>query len=67
MTNIFSGVLTAYQDCIQRVKLSGPTNFVPVINRVVQKAEEFKDGTDYFILIIITDGCITDLPQTKKV
>jgi len=26
---------------------------------------ERRGGTDYFILLIITDGIITDMPQTK--
>jgi hypothetical protein len=30
-------------------------------------AREFVDGSQYFILLIITDGIITDMPQTKKV
>ena len=28
-------------------------------------ASERRQGTDYFILLIITDGIITDMPQTK--
>lgn len=30
-------------------------------------AEAYKDGSQYFILLIITDGIITDMQQTKKV
>ena len=29
-------------------------------------AEAYKTGTHYFVLLIITDGVITDMPQTKE-
>ena len=29
-------------------------------------AEAVRDGSCYFVLLIITDGVITDLPQTKQ-
>merc|ERR1712012_520489 len=60
------GVLSAYKGCISRVQLYGPTNFAPTVNHVASIARQFKDGSQYFILLIITDGIITDMPQTKK-
>jgi hypothetical protein len=69
-TNLFqiiSGVLSAYKGCISRVQLYGPTNFAPTVNHMAGIAREFVDGSQYFILLIITDGIITDMPQTKKV
>ena len=63
----FSGVLASYKGCISRVQLYGPTNFAPTINHVAAIARQFTDGSQYFILLIITDGIITDMPQTKKV
>ena len=64
---IISGVLAAYKGCISRIQLYGPTNFAPTINHVARIASQFRDGSQYFILLIITDGIITDMPQTKKV
>jgi len=61
-----SGVLDAYRSCIRQVQLYGPTNFSPVINHVAKFAETYQDGSQYFILLIITDGVITDMPQTKQ-
>ncbi|XP_071448546.1 copine-8-like [Hetaerina americana] len=58
------GVLTAYRNCIKQVQLYGPTNFSPVINHVAKFAMTYRDGTNYFILLIITDGVITDMPKT---
>lgn len=60
-----SGVLQAYQTAIRTVELWGPTNFSPVINHVAKFAAAIQNGSNYFILLIITDGVITDLPQTK--
>lgn len=62
-----SGVLQAYKKCIRSVQLYGPTNFSPVINHVAKFAQTYKDGSQYFILLIITDGIITDMEQTKRV
>ena len=63
----FAGVLAAYKGCISRIQLYGPTNFAPTINHVASIARQTRDGSQYFILLIITDGIITDMPQTKKV
>ncbi|XP_059152171.1 copine-8-like [Physella acuta] len=58
------GILHAYQNALLRVQLYGPTNFAPVINHVARFASSIRDGSEYFVLLIITDGIITDLPQT---
>lgn len=60
------GVLGAYHNCIRQVQLYGPTNFAPVINHVARFASVYKDGSNYFILLILTDGVITDMPQTVQ-
>jgi len=60
------GVLAAYKGCISRIQLYGPTNFAPTILHVANIARQYTDGSQYFILLIITDGIITDMPQTKK-
>ena len=60
-----SGVLSAYKSCISRIQLYGPTNFAPTINHVSNIARNYMDGSQYFILLIITDGIITDMAQTK--
>ena len=65
--NILSGILSAYKSCVPRIQLYGPTNFAPTINHVAQFARQSADGSQYFILLIITDGIITDMPQAKQV
>ena len=63
----FLGVLEAYRSCIRQIQLFGPTNFAPIINHVAKFAASYKDGSNYFILLILTDGIITDMPQTIQV
>jgi hypothetical protein len=64
---MLSGVLEAYRNCIRQVQLYGPTNFSPVINHVARFASTYTDGSSYFILLILTDGVITDMAQTIQV
>ncbi|XP_039982806.1 copine-3-like isoform X1 [Xiphias gladius] len=61
------GVVHAYQQCLPQVKLWGPTNFAPVINHVAcfaRQALQQNMASQYFVLLIITDGVITDMDQT---
>uniref|UniRef100_A0A673BLL0 Copine-3 n=1 Tax=Sphaeramia orbicularis TaxID=375764 RepID=A0A673BLL0_9TELE len=63
------GVAAAYQQCLPQVKLYGPTNFSPIINHVAQfgrQALEQQTASQYFVLLIITDGVITDMDQTRS-
>ncbi|KAF3859502.1 hypothetical protein F7725_021901, partial [Dissostichus mawsoni] len=50
------GVVEAYYQSLKSVQLYGPTNFSPVINHVARYAASVKDGSQYFVLLIITDG-----------
>ncbi|KAK3801702.1 hypothetical protein RRG08_033888 [Elysia crispata] len=58
------GILQAYHAALPRVQLYGPTNFSPVINHVARFAQASQDGSNYFVLLILTDGIITDMHQT---
>ncbi|KAK2186177.1 hypothetical protein NP493_212g08002 [Ridgeia piscesae] len=60
------GVIEAYHNTLHAVHLYGPTNFAPVINHVAGIAQNVQDGRNYFILLILTDGIITDMPQTTE-
>lgn len=60
------GVLQAYYTSLKNVQLYGPTNFSPVINHVARFATAIQDGSQYFVLLIITDGIITDMQQTQQ-
>ncbi|XP_053170004.1 copine-8 isoform X1 [Scomber japonicus] len=60
------GVMEAYYQSLKSVQLYGPTNFSPVINHVARYAASVKDGSQYFVLLIITDGVISDMAQAKE-
>uniref|UniRef100_A0A2I3GF02 Copine family member 9 n=1 Tax=Nomascus leucogenys TaxID=61853 RepID=A0A2I3GF02_NOMLE len=56
------GVLESYF----QMQLYGPTYFAPVINQVARAAAKISDGSQYYVLLIITDGVISDMTQTKE-
>ncbi|XP_071369123.1 copine-3-like isoform X2 [Centroberyx affinis] len=63
------GVVYAYKQCLPQVKLYGPTNFAPIINHVAQfgrQAIQQETASQYYVLLIITDGVITDMDQTRN-
>uniref|UniRef100_A0A8C6TBL1 Copine III n=1 Tax=Neogobius melanostomus TaxID=47308 RepID=A0A8C6TBL1_9GOBI len=63
------GVVEAYRMCLPQVKLYGPTNFSPIINHVASFANQALQQTtasQYYVLLIITDGVITDMDQTRS-
>ncbi|MED6159590.1 Protein BONZAI 3 [Stylosanthes scabra] len=61
------GIMDAYATALHNVTLSGPTLFGPVINTAAQmaaKSLESHNSTKYYVLLIITDGVVTDLQET---
>ncbi|XP_037031088.1 copine-9-like [Bradysia coprophila] len=58
-------IRTHYLNRLYEVQLYGPTNFAPVINNTISIASQYQDGKHYFVLLIITDGIISDMHQTK--
>ncbi|XP_075428682.1 copine-1 isoform X2 [Ascaphus truei] len=63
------GVVDAYRQALPQVRLYGPTNFSPIINHVsrfAMSAAQQKNASQYFVLLIITDGEITDLNDTRN-
>jgi len=64
--NGVQGIIQAYRTALFNVGLSGPTNFAPTINMAASMASQFvsQQSQKYFILLILTDGEITDLAET---
>ncbi|XP_065610356.1 copine-1 isoform X4 [Cyrtonyx montezumae] len=63
------GIVDAYRQILPQIRLYGPTNFSPIINHVARFAAhsaQQRTASQYFILLIITDGEITDLDQTRQ-
>ncbi|XP_062842094.1 copine-4 [Trichomycterus rosablanca] len=62
------GVVEAYQNCLPKIQLYGPTNIAPIIQKVAGSASEelhTRQAMQYFILLILTDGVITDMADTR--
>ncbi|XP_021347937.1 copine-3-like isoform X2 [Mizuhopecten yessoensis] len=68
--NGIEGVIAAYQNCIQSVELYGPTNVAPIIQHMArfaaqsQAEESTKGAGQYYVLLLLTDGALSDMPQT---
>ncbi|KAH9503474.1 Copine-3 [Bulinus truncatus] len=66
------GVLAAYTNCIQYVQLYGPTIVSPIINHVArfaqaaQQEEPVKGAHAYYVLLLLTDGVLSDMGDTKN-
>ncbi|XP_060087039.1 RNA-binding protein 12 isoform X3 [Heteronotia binoei] len=63
------GVVDAYRQALPQIRLYGPTNFSPIINHVARFAAhsaQQNTASQYYVLLIITDGEITDLDQTRQ-
>ncbi|XP_059008563.1 copine-7 isoform X3 [Mustela lutreola] len=63
------GVVEAYQNCLPRVQLYGPTNVAPIISKVARMAaaeERSGEASQYYILLVLTDGVVTDMADTRE-
>ncbi|XP_078400283.1 copine-2 isoform X1 [Cetorhinus maximus] len=62
------GIVQAYTACLPHIRFYGPTNFSPIINHVARFASQAiqqQVAAQYFILLIITDGVISDMDETR--
>ncbi|GAY63922.1 hypothetical protein CUMW_229490 [Citrus unshiu] len=61
------GIMAAYASTLKNVSLAGLTLFGQVINTAARIAGQSLsyDRSKYFVLLIITDGVLTDLQETK--
>ncbi|PWA60426.1 copine-3 [Artemisia annua] len=61
------GIMSAYERALSNVSLAGPTLFGPVITSAATIAAQSMAAKEhkYYVLLIITDGVITDLEETK--
>ncbi|DBA02832.1 TPA: hypothetical protein N0F65_006622 [Lagenidium giganteum] len=59
----FSEVMQVYNRITPSLKLSGPTNFAPVIHETIEAVR--REG-GYHILVIIADGQVTNEDQTRN-
>jgi len=57
------GILDSYASCLTNIQLYGPTNFSDVIGTAADRAKRAA-AHEYIVLLIITDGEISDLDKT---
>lgn len=55
-------VMATYRQGLMTYGLSGPTLFAPLIRAVSSMAAQPATPPRYFVLLIMTDGCIMDMP-----
>ena len=63
------GIIAAYQHVLQNVRLSGPTNFAPLIEEAIRNAADRPNDAsvqNYDVLLILTDGVVTDYNRTVE-
>lgn len=58
------GVLNVYSSALRVVELSGPTHFHHIINQTITVAQSTPAHSQYYILLILTDGAIMDMQET---
>jgi hypothetical protein len=61
-------ILRVYRESVGKVTLAAPTFFTPVLNKVINEIkydlQNRQEENHYYVLLILTDGCINDMQQT---
>jgi len=57
-------VIKEYRNCFKNIILAGPTNFCPVIRKVIDNIKAQNNQLKYHILLLLTDGIIYDMKET---
>lgn len=60
------GIMETYKNSLPMLILSGPTYFTPSIMKTIDYVKSKGIENSYYILLIITDGQITDMPETRR-
>ncbi|VYS45458.1 unnamed protein product [Arabidopsis thaliana] len=60
------GIMVAYASALRNVSLAGPTLFSNVVDKAAHTASQSlsQNSPKYFVLLIITDGVLTDMAGT---
>ncbi|ELP87826.1 copine, putative [Entamoeba invadens IP1] len=58
-----AAALERYKQIIPSITLSGPTSFVPIINKAIEIVKETKQ---YHILVIICDGSVSEIGPNRR-
>ena len=59
-----NNIIECYHECMTKIKFAGPTNFAPIIKRIINDIKAQNDPKEYQVLMILTDGIIQDMKET---
>lgn len=59
------GLLHLYKESLATTHMAEPTNFSEVLKYVMEDAARRKSDVEYSVIMIITDGGVSDLAETK--
>jgi hypothetical protein len=59
-------IMDTYKNALPKLNLSGPTYFSPCIYKTIEYVRSKGIENSYYIMLIITDGQINDMPETRK-
>jgi len=62
----FDNLNMSYVNALKNMELSGPTFFVPIIKESLKHAAKLQGKYAYSVLLILTDGEIHDMAETKN-
>lgn len=57
-------VIKEYKESFNNIILAGPTEFCPIIKKVIERIKIENDPLKYHVLLILTDGIIYDMKET---
>ena len=57
-------IIKSYHECLNKIFLSGPTFFSPIIKNIINEIKKQNDPKEYQVLMILTDGIIQDMDKT---
>ena len=60
------GVLATYRQVLPQIVLGGPTRLGPVLEQFRQSVLAWRGQNCYSVLLLLTDGCCTDMKRTKE-
>ena len=66
-----NNIIKTYRESLSKITLAGPTFFRPVIEQVISEIKydlkNRQEENHYYILLILTDGCLNDMNETRDI
>ena len=63
-----NNIIETYRQSLSMIELAAPTKFTPILNKVISEIkndlENKQEENHYYVLLILTDGCINDMQET---